>query len=185
MPLSFGKGDTKSRIKNVLHYKRPALWGIVAAGLLCVVTAIVLVSNPVALRGDEVTREGDGEYLRYYGVLKDVEIEETVRKMITIPGIGDVELPEAGEVYPWFETEYFELETGDLVQINFSSDEEVLVEETYPARFSKRARSVVAIMRSLDFEYEGGDNWLFSFPEGLLPLAEVRSGDSQEFIVLR
>lgn len=182
VPLAFGAGDTKSRIKNVLHYKKPAFWGLAAAGLLCAAAAAALISNPTALRGDEVTREGDEEYLRYYGVLKEAEIEGTVRKMVTVPGIGDVELPEAEEVSPWFETEHFELETGDLVQINFLKDEEVLIEETYPARFSKRAQSVVAIMRSLTLEYEGEDHWLFAFPEGILPFTEVRSGDTQGWI---
>ena len=46
IPLAFGEGDTKGRIKNVLHYKKPTFWvGIIAVvGILIV--SIGLVTNP-------------------------------------------------------------------------------------------------------------------------------------------
>ena len=50
-PLAFGAGDPKSRIKNVLNYKKPALWVIVLAlaGVLCAGAA--LATNPGAFSG--------------------------------------------------------------------------------------------------------------------------------------
>lgn len=45
-PLAFGESSIKSRIKNVLHYKKPALWVVAAA---CIVTLIVIIgftANP-------------------------------------------------------------------------------------------------------------------------------------------
>lgn len=45
-PLAFGEGDTKSRIKNVLHYKKPAL-GVMLAALVAVAAIfIAFASNP-------------------------------------------------------------------------------------------------------------------------------------------
>lgn len=50
-PLAFGDGNPKSRIKNVLRYKKPALW-VVAAALITVVCAVTaLATNPGAFSG--------------------------------------------------------------------------------------------------------------------------------------
>ncbi len=45
-PLAFGEGDTKGRIKNVLHYKKPALWAAVAAIIAVIGLVVGLISNP-------------------------------------------------------------------------------------------------------------------------------------------
>ncbi|MCK9217911.1 MAG: M56 family metallopeptidase [Firmicutes bacterium] len=45
-PLAFGEGDTKSRIKNVLNYKKPKFWMVLITALICVVAVFCLVSNP-------------------------------------------------------------------------------------------------------------------------------------------
>ncbi|MEG1894072.1 MAG: DUF5301 domain-containing protein, partial [Clostridia bacterium] len=45
-PLAFGEGDTKSRIKNVLNYKKPAFWMIVVSVIAIVAVGIGLAANP-------------------------------------------------------------------------------------------------------------------------------------------
>ncbi len=45
-PLAFGEGDTKSRVKNVLSYKKPAVWLAVAAILVVAVVVAGLMANP-------------------------------------------------------------------------------------------------------------------------------------------
>lgn len=46
-PLSFGESNVKSRVRNILHYKRPVFWlGIVATIIVLAVAASTL-SNPV------------------------------------------------------------------------------------------------------------------------------------------
>lgn len=45
-PLAFGEGDTKSRIKNVLNYKRPAFWVVMVSVLAVVVIGVGLMANP-------------------------------------------------------------------------------------------------------------------------------------------
>lgn len=53
-PLAFDEGDAKGRIKNVLNYRRPALWIVVVSVLAVIVAAVCLLTNPVAEKpGDD------------------------------------------------------------------------------------------------------------------------------------
>ena len=44
-PLAFGESDTKSRIKNVMSYKKPALWVAVTSAILVVLICVACVSD--------------------------------------------------------------------------------------------------------------------------------------------
>jgi beta-lactamase regulating signal transducer with metallopeptidase domain len=57
MPLAFGEGNTKGRIKNVLNYKKPALWIIIAAIIVTGAVAVCLLSNPLESRNDEISTD--------------------------------------------------------------------------------------------------------------------------------
>ena len=45
-PLAFGESNTKSRITNVLNYKKPAFWVVMAGIIVVMVVGIGLISNP-------------------------------------------------------------------------------------------------------------------------------------------
>lgn len=45
-PLAFGEVSVKSRIKSVLHYKKPAFWIVVLAVIASVVAAVCFLTNP-------------------------------------------------------------------------------------------------------------------------------------------
>lgn len=45
-PLAFGEGNVKSRIKNVLNYKKPTLWVLIVASIIIVIFVVGLISNP-------------------------------------------------------------------------------------------------------------------------------------------
>lgn len=45
-PLSFGENNVKGRIHNILHYKKPAFWVLIAAAVIVAVVSIGLMSNP-------------------------------------------------------------------------------------------------------------------------------------------
>lgn len=47
IPLAFGEGDTKGRIKNVLNYKKPAFWVITVTLIAVVIMGVSLIANPV------------------------------------------------------------------------------------------------------------------------------------------
>lgn len=48
VPLAFGEGDTESRIKNILRYKKPAAAAVTYAALICIAAIVVLLANPSA-----------------------------------------------------------------------------------------------------------------------------------------
>ena len=45
-PLAFGEGDPKRRIRNIMAYRKPALWVVVIAASLCVILTACLGVNP-------------------------------------------------------------------------------------------------------------------------------------------
>lgn len=45
-PLAFGESNVKSRIKNVLNYKRPAFLIVVITGVLVTAISVILLANP-------------------------------------------------------------------------------------------------------------------------------------------
>ncbi|MBP3684715.1 MAG: hypothetical protein J6J12_07115 [Oscillospiraceae bacterium] len=46
MPLAFGEGDTKDRVKNMAKWKRPRVWVSVLCVALCAVIGLVCALNP-------------------------------------------------------------------------------------------------------------------------------------------
>ena len=46
-PLAFGEGGLKARVKAVLHYKKPALWLMIAALVLCTMIAVCCLTDPI------------------------------------------------------------------------------------------------------------------------------------------
>lgn len=45
-PLAFGETGVKTRVKNVLNYRKPALWVILAAIVLCIAAAVCFLTKP-------------------------------------------------------------------------------------------------------------------------------------------
>ncbi|AET67225.1 antirepressor regulating drug resistance protein [Desulfosporosinus orientis DSM 765] len=45
-PLAFGEGSAKSRIKNILNYKQPTFWGMLAGAAGILILSLGLISNP-------------------------------------------------------------------------------------------------------------------------------------------
>ena len=50
-PLAFGESNIKPRIKNILNYKKPALWVVVLAVVATVSLLVALTANPKGERG--------------------------------------------------------------------------------------------------------------------------------------
>ena len=61
-PLAFGEGDPKSRIRNVLNYKKPRFWVAVIAVIVCIAAAVLLLTDPAAVP------KQDTLYLNYPGL---------------------------------------------------------------------------------------------------------------------
>lgn len=64
-PLAFGEVHVKKRIKNVLHYKRPAFWVILLAVVSCITVGVCFLTNPVNPEkdADQASSEDKGELI--------------------------------------------------------------------------------------------------------------------------
>lgn len=58
-PLAFDEGDAKGRIKNVLRYRRPALWVIVVSAIMAIMAAVCLLTDPVAAEAPDAGSSAD------------------------------------------------------------------------------------------------------------------------------
>ena len=62
-PLAFGEGNTKSRIKNVLKWRKPKVWISVLAVIFCLTAVILCVGNPrVGAKADGLADDVSEEY---------------------------------------------------------------------------------------------------------------------------
>lgn len=78
-PLAFGEGDTGGRIKNVLNYKKPTFWVIIAAVVVCVIAAVCLLTNP--RMSNEFPMEGIN--------VSDLDPQLTTNSIAAIVGLND------------------------------------------------------------------------------------------------
>lgn len=51
-PVAFGEVSVKTRVKKVLHYRKPAVWIVAAALLVCVSVALCFLTNPPGEKQD-------------------------------------------------------------------------------------------------------------------------------------
>ena len=65
-PLAFDEGDARGRIRNVLNYRRPALWAIVISVIAAVLAAVCLLTDPVAAKGPEGESDSGDEFTPVY-----------------------------------------------------------------------------------------------------------------------
>jgi len=91
-PLAFGEVGVKERVKSVMNYKKPALWVIIIAVIICVGVAACFLTNPKQYRYTLriVVPAGSQEEFVY-----TEEEVSTVRNSIKIwsgDGLGDTEV---------------------------------------------------------------------------------------------
>lgn len=51
-PLAFGEVGVTQRVKNVLHYKKPAFWMVLLSVILCIAAAVCFLTDPVSKEPD-------------------------------------------------------------------------------------------------------------------------------------
>ncbi len=73
-PLAFGETGVKERVKNVLDYKKPAFWIILAALLCCVAAAVCFLTGPKE-EGDTSNTE-DASAIREKAQMESQSAEE-------------------------------------------------------------------------------------------------------------
>lgn len=180
MPLAFGEGDTGSRIKNVLRYRKPKLWPAAAAVIVCAVAAVILAANPFEGQEDSGDTAGSALQVSVYGVVTESKMTPG-HLVIEIPGVGTVEIPDAEEIYPYYEPgeDGFDgLCAGQLVRITFPENVDPALEETYPARYGVKAQEIAA-MSSGGFMLQRGEDgsYLLGIPLGWITRSAGEGGE--------
>lgn len=174
IPLAFGEGDIKSRIQNVLRYKKPARLLMGAAGAVCVLLIVFLIANPGEQEKEEETV--------YYGVVSREDAEWNYRMVVRIPGLGDMEIPEAETVEYLIESASVNsdglLYEGDLVKITFPAGEEVMIRETWPGSFSVPAERISVYGEGFVLRQAENGRWYVTIPIGWA--REAGEGDTLE-----
>jgi beta-lactamase regulating signal transducer with metallopeptidase domain len=74
-PLAFGEGNTKSRIRNILSYKKPGFYGLLTAGGVAAVLIFGLIVNPGGVKTTiiEDKEELTGTEARWYEEVRQSE----------------------------------------------------------------------------------------------------------------
>ena len=68
-PLAFGEVGVKERVRNALHYKKPAFWVVAASVTVCVVVAVCFLTDP------------EHETMKW---AKNLRVDDVVRVELTI-----------------------------------------------------------------------------------------------------
>ncbi len=130
-PLAFGEGNTKSRIKNVLNYKKPAFWVIAVSAIVAVSVGVGLMANPKA---------GPSGFAGVNAVILEIDKDTP---SITVEGIDENSVIGDRCIITWEKDALITLATNSkLIQLSlddFSVGDSVVlfigtVQETYPAR---------------------------------------------------
>ena len=120
-PLAFGEIGVKERVKNVLHYKKPAFWIIAGAVIACAVVTVCFATNPK----QGVPRE------QHILQARITEVKENA--LLVTPAEGSPELSSsdlfhvsAANLPPSPEPQ-----VGDILEITYDGS----ILESYPAQF--------------------------------------------------
>ena len=68
-PLAFGEVGVKERVRNALHYKKPAFWIVAASAIVCIAVAVCFLTNP------------EHETMKW---AKNLRVDDVVRVELTI-----------------------------------------------------------------------------------------------------
>ena len=95
-PLAFGEGDTKSRIKNMLNWKKPRVWVSVIAAVACIAVVVACVGNPKNETNKTPSIAVKQELLPYWGMTYHQLREQTgVKAMSYHAWFYCMDLPDA------------------------------------------------------------------------------------------
>ena len=86
MPLAFGEGDTGSRIRNLLNWKRPRPWVMAVCAVVCVGLIALCAANPGGT--DAADGEENGSWPSVEAYVQDVMLAQTEASYYTYNADG-------------------------------------------------------------------------------------------------
>lgn len=88
MPLAFGEGDTGSRIRNLLNWKRPRPWVMAVCAVVCVGLIALCAANPGGT--DAADGEENGSWPSVEAYVQDVMLSQTEVSYYTYNADGTI-----------------------------------------------------------------------------------------------
>ena len=88
MPLAFGEGDTGSRIRNLLNWKRPRPWVMAVCAVVCVGLIALCAANPGGT--DAADGEENGSWPSVEAYVQDVMLSQTEASYYTYNADGTI-----------------------------------------------------------------------------------------------
>lgn len=110
-PLAFGETNIKNRVKNVLNYKKPAFWLLIAAVVVCIVLSVCFLTNPTTVNAKmqvfldcQIAEHHQSDHSVGNACVLDYEV------------LGTKKNGKQTTVYMWVLYEEFTMENGKLEQ---------------------------------------------------------------------
>ena len=119
-PLAFGEGDTKSRIKNVMSYKKPAFWVIAASIILAALISVGLLTNS----NSTTVKNKVLDYLHEYGYsesdISEIQVKRSYMNLLWSYNEWDIQVEyhdQPGVIY------HYAVKNGGVVHSGVSGAE--------------------------------------------------------------
>lgn len=85
-PLAFGETSVKERVRNIMSYKKPAFWVVLAAAAACIVIAVCFLTNPQKKGELQIGRQEDTDQQNRLEV--QVQQEGNEHNTSNVAGVG-------------------------------------------------------------------------------------------------
>ena len=97
-PIAFGENSVKTRIKDVMNYKKPAFWIVIISVVALIVGVVCFLTNP---KSTELPNDALGMSLPYYAIKNTLEDGEYLFAKIPDSFISDKNIPGSEVYHDW------------------------------------------------------------------------------------
>lgn len=175
-PLAFGESDVKARVKNVIRYKKPALWGCVVAIIVIVAAGTILITEPVQKENRFFAAEYGIDKLIYntyrthssdtfFSLVND--FHKTMKYRISEYGF-EMQMRNADEEEVWVcQYDFVPLEITKEELLEYMPDQKAWISQY---KFSDITEAYIAKFRGMDSTFEMKD--------GFHMLIQTETGDT-------
>nr|MCR4936931.1 M56 family metallopeptidase [Lachnospiraceae bacterium] len=154
-PVAFGETGVKMRIKNVLSYKKPAFWIILASLAVCVVLAVCFLTDP---QKDETISEAPAE-------VETPTVDESDNfNTVNLDEEGSYDLPDNGT--DGYTYDYYSEDSSVYIKQDNATGKSMIVDgvKVYPVDIAMGAYG--SRVAKFDADGDGVDKYLIAECEG-------------------
>ncbi len=146
-PLAFAENNVKKRVKNVLSYKKPALYVVVISVVLCVITMMLFMTSPVSAKETQKAEATPTEAMTEAVTEVPTETEALTVPPTKKPTEKPTEAPTDPPVQEYYEESYYDdsYYSNSNYSINNSTNESYVMAHAEEYLQKLREQSLVQI----------------------------------------